>query len=222
MSRQAQGPIGWLVERMVQRSLCKAFHNVWWNPPPTPLPQPCVLIANHHGWHDGYVLYHAIRVLNLPTVVWMEELEAFPPFKYIGGLTFPRENQGARTATIRRTVRLLRSGQANLALFPEGAMHRPPGLLPFTRALEFLCKKVQGLSIVPVGLRYEVSMHERPECFLSFGQPTKDPEEARISVLKILEELESAEPDGYELLLAGTKDVNERWDMRRLGARKGT
>jgi 1-acyl-sn-glycerol-3-phosphate acyltransferase len=206
---------------MVRRSVRKAFHTVWWHPPSKPLPRPCIFVANHHGWHDGYLVYLALTRLSHPFVMWVQEYDAFPLFGKAGAMPFDADDQTIRVATIRRTIRLLKEGRKSLVIFPEGVLHAPPGLLPFHRSLELLTRRVSGVSVVPLAVRYEMSLHERPEAYIAFGDPMtsqSDPcEEVRHALQRLLGEMVSA--IGFEPLARGTADVNERWDMRRLTRR---
>jgi len=207
-----------LVDRMIRRTLRSRFRTVLWTPPPEPIPQPCILVPNHHGWHDGYVMYVVAKALNLPVVDWIAEFEAFPLFASVGGLPFSPHRPEVRAATILKTVRLLRSGAKNLVLFAEGDLHRPPEIWPLGESLEFLCRKVPVATVIPVGIRYEMSIHERPDCIVVFGDPTKAPDVTadllRHSLAELLRSIDPESPS-HKALLQGTLDVNERWDMRK-------
>ena len=220
--RQQEGILGLAVDRMIRRSVRKAFHTVHWSPPPeTPTP-PAIFVANHHGWHDGYLMYLAATRLGVRVVDWIAEFDAFPLFAKVGGMRFPPDDPAARAATIRRTVRLMREDGRSLLLFAEGTLHRPPGLLPFGKALETVARAVPGVRVVPVGIRYELAMHERPEAWLRFGTPVEAGDglsaRTRLAVAAGLDALAAEvrfEPARYVTLARGTLDVNERWDVRR-------
>jgi 1-acyl-sn-glycerol-3-phosphate acyltransferase len=224
---QINGPIGKIVDGMIRRSVRKNFHNVWWLPPKQVLPETCVFVPNHHGWYDGYLMYHAVTKLECMTLDWIAEFDAFPLFRFVGGMPFPVNDATTRATTIRKTVRALRNQRANLLLFAEGVLHRPPEVLKFGKSLELICSKVPNAHVVPVAIRYEMSLHERPEAFLVFGDPlpasTCRPEEVRLRVKGLLDFAAtkiSVDRTAFSLLAPGTKDVNERWDMRRLTAPK--
>ena len=108
-------------------------------------------------------------------------------------------------------------------IFAEQKLHPPPEVLPFGRALEIVATRVPGATIVPVAIRYEMSMHERPECFLMFGAPIIERErvceKTRLAVKALIDELAVKirfEPEAFQTLSKGTRDVNERMDMRRI------
>jgi 1-acyl-sn-glycerol-3-phosphate acyltransferase len=159
-------------------------------------------------------MYLAARALGRPVHMWIQEYDAFPLFGKAGGLPFPLDDAGRRAATIRKTLRALRLGTRTLILFPEGVLHRPSDLLPFGEGLELLRRNVQGLAVVPAAIRYELSMHERPECWIEFGEAGEELEDL---VERLGRRVGAGEE--FELLHSGTKDVNERWDMRRLTGR---
>lgn len=225
--RQQEGVLGLAVDRMIRRSVRKAFHTVHWAPPAATPEAPAILVANHHGWHDGYVMYLAATKLGLRVVDWIAEFDAFPLFAKVGGMRFPPNEPAARAATIKRTIRLMREERRSLLLFAEGVLHRPPGLLPFGKAIETVARSVPGVHVVPVAIRYELARHERPEAWLRFGEevPTGDDLAARtrLAVAAGLDALAGEsrfDPARYEVLARGTLDVNERWDARRLGTKR--
>lgn len=208
---------------MIRRSVRKRFHSVQWIPPSAPLPEPAILVPNHHGWHDGYLMFHAITRLNVRCVDWIAEYDTFPLFGKIGGLPFPANDPVRRALTIRKTIRLMRQEQRNLILFAEGTLHRPPDLLPFGKALRTVATQVPTASVIPVAIKYEMGLHERPEAFLLFGKPVESGDKlesrTRDAVQYLLAELTfriRQDPNAFELLAKGTPDVNERWDMRNI------
>ncbi len=220
---QAEGLIGQVVDRMIRRTVRSRFRSVYWLPPSQPLPEPCILVPNHHGWHDGYVMYHAITALKLLTMDWIQEYDAFPLFGKIGGMPFPANDAIRRAATIKKTVRLMNDEKRNLMLFAEQSLHLPPEILPFQRTLEFVVKHVPDAKVIPVAIRYDMSIHERPECYLSFGAPMAAGdaicERTRLAVKALLDELAVKirfDHESFKTLAQGTKDVNERMDMRKI------
>jgi 1-acyl-sn-glycerol-3-phosphate acyltransferase len=215
------GPIGWGVDRMIRHSVKKSFHSVWWSAPASVVPEPCIFVANHHGWFDGYLMYHAVTKLQCASLDWIAEFDAFPLFKYCGGMPFPADRPMRRSITIRHTIKRMREEKMNLILFAEGILHRPPEILTFGKSLQVLCEKVPGAYVAPVAIRYEIAMHERPQAYLVFGEPQPaqnlSSESVRLKVKSLLDlgaQRISFEPESFDLLARGTQDVNERFDMR--------
>lgn len=213
---------------MIRSSVRRAFHTVHWIPPKNPVVEPAIFVPNHHGWHDGYVMYLALRALGLrqPFLDWIQEYASFPLFGKVGGMPFPANDPAARAATVKRTIRLMREEQRNLLLFAEGILHRPPEVMTFGKSLELVATKVEGSTVVPVAIRYEHSVHERPECWIMFGEPVVPGKDlayrTRLEVKTLLDLLAvkiAFEPTAFEVLHRGTLDVNERWDMSRIPGR---
>lgn len=208
---------------MIRRAVRKTFRTVSWIPPEIPVRQPAIFVANHHGWHDGYVMYLALSQLNLERFHdWIQEFEAFPLFGKIGGMPFPANDAGRRAQTVRETIRYLKRGHS-MMLFAEGELHRPPALLPFGKSLELLHRHVSEASVVPVAIRYEMSTHERPEAYLRFGKPMTAGDgiasRTRLEVASLLDEIAVTlvtSPERFLTLHKGTLDVNERMDMRSI------
>jgi hypothetical protein len=171
-------------------------------------------------------MYLALSRLNLLGIHdWIQEYDAFPLFGAVGGMPFPTDDPARRSETIRRTVRLLRA-RHSLLLFAEGVLHRPPGLLEFGKSLDFLARVAPEACVIPVAIRYELALHERPEAFVWFGEPMAKGEDiarrTRLSVAAALDRLSASMAvggEGLEVLHSGTKDVNERWDFRKMPRR---
>jgi 1-acyl-sn-glycerol-3-phosphate acyltransferase len=222
---QEEGAIGRLVGAMIRRTVKARFRNVYWTEPSFPLVPPVVFVPNHHGWHDGYLMFHLVSRLKIPSLDWIAEYGAFPLFRFVGGLPFPADDALVRAATLRRTVRMMREQGRSLVLFAEGALHRPPELLPLGKALQAVAGQVPAASVVPVAILYDMSLHERPEAFLRIGRPVAAgpglPERTREAIASELEGLRAEVAAGktFEILAPGTPDVNERWAMRRAARR---
>lgn len=211
---QEQGPLGRVVGAMIRRTVRARFRNVYWRPPASLPAPPLIFAANHHGWHDGYLMFHLVTALGVESVLWVEEFDAFPLFSRIGALPYPKGDANGRAATVRRTIRLMREQGCSLVLFPEGDLHPGPDLLPFQRALSTVAQHT-GASVVPVAIRYAMGSHERPEAFIEVGASVSA-SEARAAVEALLRR---SDANPYDLLVRGTPDVNERWGLNRKGRR---
>jgi 1-acyl-sn-glycerol-3-phosphate acyltransferase len=178
-----------------------------------------ILYANHHGWLDGYLMFCAITKLRVRCLDWVEEFDAFPLFSKVGGMRFARGDVIGRANTIRTTIKLMRTEQKSLVIFPEGVLHRPPDLLPLGKSLETIAKKVPGVTLVPVAIAYELSMHERPEAWINFGEPHAFESliQCEVNLQSQLDGLRTAIAEGeeFEILANGTPSVNERMSMKR-------
>ena len=216
---QEEGFVGRQVGGMIRRSIRARLRNLYWKPNTESLQPPVIFYANHHGWLDGYVMFYVVTKLGIRALDWIEEFAAFPLFSKIGGMPYPKNDAQARATTIRKTIRLMNTENRSLVLFAEGVLHRPPELFPFGRALEIVAEKVKNATLVPVAIYYEMSIHERPEVFVSLGQSHsfQSLSDCETRLGSELQSLKAAvvKDVSFELLAAGTASVNERMDMRR-------
>ncbi len=219
---QEEGFTGRLVGGMIRRSVRKSFRNVYWGGQLDSVPDgPVVFVCNHHGWFDGYLMFHAVSALGKRSLDWIAEFGAFPLFAKVGGRPFPPDDAGVRAATIRETVRAMNRDGRSLVLFAEGVLHYPPEVLPFGKSLTLIAKKVPEAQIVPVAIAYEHAMHEKPEGFVrigrSLGTGVEAAERAHPAVCGLLDELNQDIRQRVSMLVLaeGTPSVNERLDMRK-------
>lgn len=222
-SGQEEGIVGRLVGGMIRRSVRKSFRNVYWDGAlDQAFDRPVIWVCNHHGWFDGYLMFHVVTKLGVRSLDWIQEFDSFPLFAKVGGMPFPAGDAAARAKTMRETVRLMKGEGRSLVLFAEGVLHRPPEVLPFGRSLGFVAKHVPEALVVPVAIKYEQSLHEKPEAFIRIGASMGSGVEAaglaEAEVRRLLAGLDADVRDGkeFEVLAAGTPSVNERWDMRKI------
>lgn len=208
-----------MVGSMIRRSVRNRYRQVLYRLPHARPQAPVVLYPNHHGWMDGYLMFHLITKLRLVCVDWIEEFDAFPLFARVGGMRFAPGDRIGRVATVRNTINLMRKGRS-LVLFAEGVLHRPPEVWPFGKAIEVIAKHVPGVTFAPVAIYQEMSLHERPEAWLSLGTShlfiSRSDCQARLNQELIDLRKSVHQGDPFEILAAGTLSVNERMDMRRL------
>lgn len=218
---QEKGLAGRLVGAMVRRSVRQRFHSVYFSLPESRPKAPCILYANHHGWMDGYLMFHLAQELGTDCVDWIEEFDAFPLFASVGGIRFAKGDASGRASAVRQTIRLMKTEAKSLVIFPEGALHRPPELLPFGRALEVVARAVPHALLHPVAIRYELSMHERPEAWIVVGESHDfiSLEDCRTRVTDQLDQWSTE--NQFSLMVCGRKDVNERMSMKRISRDSG-
>lgn len=219
MSTQTEGFVGWLVGGMIRRSTRSRLRNLYWSAPQEPLTAPVIFYCNHHGWLDGYILFHVVEKLKLKALDWIEEFDSFPLFAKAGGMRYAAGDTTGRATTIRKTIRLMNSEKLSLMLFAEGVLHRPPTIWPLGKALQLVAEKVKGVTLVPTAIYYEHSIHERPEAWVSLGSShafsSLDDCQSRLEgELGSLRERVGKNED-FPILARGTGDVNERMSMKR-------
>ncbi len=219
----------WAVSRLIERSVYRAFRRVVWVGPwaedRLDATRPVALYANHHGFHDGYLLWLLARRLGRPPVIWMSEWERTPLFGPLGALPFPHGEDAParrqRLATIRETERRLGSAPPALFLyFPEGEL-RPPdaglGTFPADRLARLARLLPAAVQWWPVGLRVTWWGEDRPTALLTGGAPHDAPTgDERTRLADTLGALRSARPGTGRLLFDGAPSADERWDLSRL------
>ena len=140
------GEGGWPMPMSVPRRL--AFRAVRWQLrarflriemsggfPPADDGRPLVIYANHHVYLDGILLLYLIQSsLGRRPLAWMRGFDKFPNqmLRFLGCMPFPAASIRGRTATIRKTVRIMRGDpRSALVYFPEEVLHPvEEGLLP--------------------------------------------------------------------------------------------
>jgi 1-acyl-sn-glycerol-3-phosphate acyltransferase len=175
-----------------------------------PLPEPCIVVANHCSYLDGVVLA-AILPPRFDFVI-KREMNSVPLAGFllqrIGVQFVTRDN---RAGSLRDALRVMRSAAAgsSLAFFPEGTFQEQPGLLRFHIGA-FAAAQRTGAALVPLvirGTRHCLApgtFLPRPgritvETLAPLGSPPERPEEAaalrdaaRAAILGALDETDPA------------------------------
>lgn len=115
-----------------------------------PLPEPCIVVANHGSYLDGVVL-SAVLPPRFDFVI-KREMNSVPLAGFLLqriGVQFVTRNN--RAGSLRDGLRVVRSatGGRSLAFFPEGTFQAQPGLLRFHIGA-FVAAQRAGAPIVPV------------------------------------------------------------------------
>jgi 1-acyl-sn-glycerol-3-phosphate acyltransferase len=202
---------------VMHRSLRGGLVGVWGAGAPVP-EGGAILIANHHSWWDGYLLWALARRAGrrLAMMIDAGTLERFPFFRRLGGFA-PTE--------LRPAARAARAG-AFVVVFPEGALRHagPPG--SFSAGAQALSRWA-GVPLLPVAVRVALRGRQRPEAYLLVGETLPsgaavDVQHAALTALlarldRDLAAAPSAEqpPAGYELWLAGHDDTHRRAERHR-------
>lgn len=212
-------------DALIRRDLREAFRRIVWigSKPDLPENRPVVLYANHHGFHDGHLLWLLVReTLGRPFVLWMEQWDRAPMFASVGALPFPPDDKKRRFRTLRESIRRLNEDpQTVLILFPEGELRSPDsGLGPLQTDFEQLSRLLpDDVLWLPVALRSTWWGEDRPTGLIATGELATMPfgHEAE-NLNTLLHELHSTSPDVLEnstgrVVFEGRKSANERWNL---------
>lgn len=152
---------------------------------------PVILYANHSNWWDGFIAYYMTnRLWKKDDYLMMdiEQMKTYSFFKYIGVFSVDRKNPKSAVESIEYAANLLKETNKYMWIFPQGTMqvqdYRP---IEFYNGITKLTDKLGGVNLLPVSIRYEFLMEQRPEVFISLGKPdiiTKSPAKDLTSVLQ--------------------------------------
>jgi 1-acyl-sn-glycerol-3-phosphate acyltransferase len=124
-----------------------------------PVQDAAVVVCNHASYMDGLLLYAALPAGEVPWVVKGELARHALPRRFLGGLgsVFVDRFDAAQSLDqLRQMVEQLRAGQ-RVGVFPEGTLHRMPGLLSFQLGA-FSAAVQADVPIVPIVVRGTRSM----------------------------------------------------------------
>src|SRR5688572_14752991 len=102
----------------------------------------------------------------------IEQMRKYRFFKYVGVFSVNRDDAREGVESLNYAAELLKDTKKYLWIFPEGVMnvqdHEP---LKFYSGITHLAQKTGNVNLVPVSLRYEFIMEQRPEVFIKIGTP---------------------------------------------------
>ena len=194
---------------------------------------PIILFANHSNWWDGLVAFHLSReVFHVDAYAMMEErqLERYRFFRWVGAFSVDRGHPRSALTSLAYAERLLdRPGRA-VWVFPQGVMQpndaRP---LRFYSGIGRLAVQLGKVQLVPLAFRYEFMMEQRPECFVSTGEPliidrVEDVRllvrelESRLTVLldELRADVVASRTEGFTRVLSGKLSTNAAYDRVRV------
>jgi 1-acyl-sn-glycerol-3-phosphate acyltransferase len=213
MNRLIAAMMPWLMLRSLRQGLA----GVWGVAAPLPT-GGAVLIANHHGWWDGYLLWFLSRRWGRRLAILIDErtLERFPFFRRLGGIA-PRE--------ARRAARRVGAGDW-LVVFPEGEITPKGALGAFAPGAQAISRWARA-PIVPIGIRVVMRARQRPEAYLRVGATmaagaSTAAQSAEVEALLALLDADLAAATdaeaplpGYESWLTGAPSTNERAERMR-------
>lgn len=165
---------GWYTQNLFRRRFA-AFHVRGNLPSPD---APLIMACQHVAWWDPLVIYHLSRVWFPGPArydVMMDEanLKKLSFFRWIGAFGVDLTTRAGSAAALRHSLGLLEISNLRLGIYPQGKQesmdHRPLARSP---GASWLAARSQ-VPFAPVAVRYEHIERERPEVFVSIGEPRK-------------------------------------------------
>jgi len=184
-----------------------------------------VVAAQHVGWWDPMILLVLSRSrFGGRHFVMMDEanLRRFFFFRWLGAFGVDRTTRSGVLAATRYALDRLREPHARVWLFPQGAL-RPADTRPLgcERGAGWLAAGA-GVRLVPVAIRYEFLEEQRPEAFVSFGEPSvverdDDPTERLLTAEAdgLRDAVLAGRFEGFDRVVAGRRSISELFDVVR-------
>ncbi len=142
---------------------------------------PMIICANHSTWWDGYVAALIQHQLRLDGYLMMEEaqLRRYFFFAWLGCFSVNRQNARSAIQSLQYAARLLKERPGRMVwIFPQGEIapndRRP---LVFFSGVAHLARMVRSALIYPAAIRIEYRAEQRPDLFISLGEPWRVSEE---------------------------------------------
>lgn len=200
-----------------------------------PADRPLLIIMNHSSWWDGLLVYHMIRSESQRQHYMMmdeRQMKRYAFFRRIGAFSVNKENLWETAASLRYAADLMRSGGA-VWLFPQGDIfHLESRPLQFQTGAGYLLERCRDAAVLPVSLYYTMGLHQKASASFSIGSLIEADwcalgrKEATLLLERRLEQQlgehrlaviasEDGERDGFRLLLATGRSVNETFDRMK-------
>lgn len=195
---------------------------------------PLIACANHFSWWDGYVAKLVERQLKTDAYLMMEEaqLRRYFFFTWVGCFSVNRQDARSAMQSLQYAAHLLKEKPRRMLwLFPQGEIspndRRP---LVFFSGAAHLARMTSPVLLCPVATRIEFLAEQRPDLFISLGEPIEiATEETRTpgflkTCTKQLETAVTAELDqlradiiggdysDFKLLMKGKASTNRIYD----------
>lgn len=227
-----------LVTKLIDSSLRKYFDRIFFRIRKERTEEehclPMIVCANHSSWWDGYVASLIERHLGSDGYLMMEEaqLKRYFFFSWVGCFSVDRHNARSAMQSLHYAARLLKERKNRFVwLFPQGDIS-PNDRRPFKffSGAAHLARLTYPVQLYPAAIRIEFLAEQRPDLFISLGEPIKiEVEQVNISdflktCTKRLEEGVTAQLDqlradviasdyaSFTLLMRGRSSSNRLFD----------
>jgi chlorobactene lauroyltransferase len=197
--------VWWLIDSSLRKHFDRIFLRVRGERSDEQHAMPIIVCANHASWWDGYMATLVERSLGLDTYLMMEEpqLRRYFFFAWAGCFSVDRQNTRSALQSLQYAARLLKEKPGRMVwLFPQGEIfpndRRP---LAFYNGASYLARMTAPVVLYPVATRIEYQAEQRPDLFISVGEPLRvDAEDTRAAGFlkantKQLEQLVTSELD---------------------------
>jgi chlorobactene lauroyltransferase len=213
-----------------------AFHGIYLRQTAvTPSSQlPVLAYANHSSWWDANIISILNeRVWHRDAYVMMEDtqLQRYQFFRYMGAFSVNRRDARQAVTSMRYAINILSGGSNRMLLmFPQGEiLHNDQRPLDFFSGVGHIARQAALCAAYPIALRYEFIGEQKPEVFISIGDPvdlSHNTQSAK-ELSKSMEQQLTVEMDrlhtdliarnftGFATLLSGTQSINRLWDALR-------
>lgn len=132
-----------------------------------------LLYSAHSCFHDGQVAYYLCRkVFNANFHMMIEDLYKLPILSKLGAFSVEKYSPVESLKSINYAANLLSDSGTMIWIFPQGRV-MPPDYRPikFESGLTYICKKVGGLNLIPVAVKYAFTRDDKPDIFMEIGEP---------------------------------------------------
>lgn len=132
-----------------------------------------IIFTNHSCWWDGLVAYTICRQLFKTEMHMMiEELHRFPLLAKIGAFSVKKDSAYSPIRTLTYSAEILNNPENSLFIYPQGEV-KPPDYRPvkFAGGISYLCKKLNGVNLIPIAQKYCFLREDRPEILVEVGKP---------------------------------------------------
>ncbi len=193
---------------------------------------PLILVGNHSCWWDGFLDFYLCKTLfHVNPYLMMEEkqLRRYRFFTRFGAFSVNRESPRESYESVQYAVSVLQEPGRGLILYPQGIMlpndFRP---LSFSSGIGRMAVSLGKVLLVPVAHRYEFVGEQRPEAFVSVGEPILSEgendakrlaAELEAAVTALLDSLRCAitgkETQWFSTVIHGVASTNVKYDRAR-------
>ncbi|EKE03489.1 MAG: phospholipid/glycerol acyltransferase [uncultured bacterium] len=132
-----------------------------------------ILFASHCCWWDGQIGYLLCRkMFKTKMHMMIEQLYRFPLLSRVGAFSIEKDSPQSAIKALNYSAEVLKNPDNGIWIFPQGKV-MPPDYRPIELAngIAYICKKLDGVNLIPIAHRYNFIREDRPEAFIEVGKP---------------------------------------------------